>query len=561
MNKIFARVFALLIAFCVAFTAIPMMMGDADIYAAAKKKNNAKKITLRVTDTTRTTVSLKWNKVKGAKGYAVFRNGKPVKHLGKKATKYTDSSLRPDTGYTYQVKSYTKKTKKKNGKKVIRYSYKKKSNKASATTDEEYGYETINQDDPNNQGGSNSQGDPDNPQEPAQPEDKDPLFTESVRKIPDSATFDIKQGSVTYTIKSKYGVNVSVYGTCVVYANTGFAAFASPDKTFTFVDAGTVEIVFESKASKATKRLRLTVTQKEAKYDYRIYRLKGTEIYSEKWSGEGEYYKKYGTGDPDVDGVNYGGPTNLLVITDNPDCKDLHLFDVDKNKSISNSVIAKTTGGNYYDLDYPVKPSELRNAYYADIDNIPDITSDGKHVYIFKVTFSDVKTYNIKIAEGNSLTDDVWKIEVKDPYKAFDKWIADAIDKYYKPGMSAGDNMAAITEGLESEATYNWFAKLDKYTSNTSFYLDSAKYWESYYWDSANTWPMYEIGARLDYKVIGWKEAGHSSVDHACVYGDYSTSPTGRRAYSICPATSTSPDLATYCPQLSMSDFVEIQKN
>ncbi len=80
-----------------------------------------------------------------------------------------------------------------------------------------------------------------------------------------------------------YGVNVSIYGTSgVVSVGTGIAAIASPDKTFTFVGTGTVEIVFESKASKATKRLRLTVTQKEAKYDYQIYRLKGTEIYSEK---------------------------------------------------------------------------------------------------------------------------------------------------------------------------------------------------------------------------------------------------------------------------------------
>ena len=42
MKNIIRGILAIVIAFCVAFTALPVMTGNADAYAAAKKKASKK---------------------------------------------------------------------------------------------------------------------------------------------------------------------------------------------------------------------------------------------------------------------------------------------------------------------------------------------------------------------------------------------------------------------------------------------------------------------------------------------------------------------------------------
>ena len=146
MKRNISRAISILLAFCVAFSGLPLLAGSLDASAASVTK---KKITLKATVYGKTTVKLKWNKVKSpGKGYAVFRDGKVIKRLSTKKTAFTDKGLKPGTKHKYQIKTYTKKkvTKwynKKTGKwqkkkpakkycgkskKVWTYIYKKKSN-------------------------------------------------------------------------------------------------------------------------------------------------------------------------------------------------------------------------------------------------------------------------------------------------------------------------------------------------------------------------------------------------------------------------------------------------
>lgn len=139
----------ILMAFLIAFTMIPIT-GVFDVQAKSKK---AEKVRLSVEIAGQRAAVLKWKKLsksgmKKITGFAVFRNGKAVKRLGKKKRSFKDFGLEPDRKYTYRVKTYKKtrtkqwynrKTKKwqKNrpakkylGKSrfVTRYSYKNKSN-------------------------------------------------------------------------------------------------------------------------------------------------------------------------------------------------------------------------------------------------------------------------------------------------------------------------------------------------------------------------------------------------------------------------------------------------
>ena len=146
MKRNISRVISILLAFCVAFSGLPLLAGSLDVNAASVTK---KKIMLKAAVTGKTTVKLKWNKVKSpGKGYAVFRDGKVIKRLSTKKTSFADKGLKPGSKHRYQIKTYTKKkvTKwynKKTGKwqkkkpakkycgkskKVWTYIYKKKSN-------------------------------------------------------------------------------------------------------------------------------------------------------------------------------------------------------------------------------------------------------------------------------------------------------------------------------------------------------------------------------------------------------------------------------------------------
>lgn len=105
-----------LLAFCVAFTSLPLLAGNLDASAMAKKKKKAKvatKITLYASAYGQNGASLSWNKIKKPeKGYAVFRDGHPIAHLGKKKLSFTDSGLSAGSTHYYQIKVYkTKKVK------------------------------------------------------------------------------------------------------------------------------------------------------------------------------------------------------------------------------------------------------------------------------------------------------------------------------------------------------------------------------------------------------------------------------------------------------------------
>ena len=152
MKRTLKKLIIFVLTFCVAFGSLPAAMNSDEAYASSK---SPKKIVLKAASAGKTTVKLKWNKVKSpGKGYAVFRDGKVIKRLSIKKTSFTDKGLKPGTKLRYQIKTYTKKkvTKwynKKTGKwqkkkpakkycgkskKVWTYVYKEKSNVVVAKT-------------------------------------------------------------------------------------------------------------------------------------------------------------------------------------------------------------------------------------------------------------------------------------------------------------------------------------------------------------------------------------------------------------------------------------------
>ncbi|MBR1985964.1 MAG: hypothetical protein IKA24_03650 [Mogibacterium sp.] len=111
MKNRLSKAIAIFLAFCVAFSGLPFLAGNLEANALAKKKKLPKNITLQAAVSGQTQVNLKWNKIKSpSKGYAVFRDGEPVKHFNTKKIAFTDKDLEAGTAYTYQIKTYTKKT-------------------------------------------------------------------------------------------------------------------------------------------------------------------------------------------------------------------------------------------------------------------------------------------------------------------------------------------------------------------------------------------------------------------------------------------------------------------
>lgn len=153
----------ILIAFFIAFAMIPA----AGIFDVQADSGKAEKVSLTVEITGQGPAVLNWKRLsksemKKITGFAVFRNGKTVKRLGKKKLSFKDFGLEAGQEYTYQVKTYKKtRTKqwynKKTGKWqknkpakkyrsrsriVTRYSYKKTSNTVTVMipkTPEPYG--------------------------------------------------------------------------------------------------------------------------------------------------------------------------------------------------------------------------------------------------------------------------------------------------------------------------------------------------------------------------------------------------------------------------------------
>ena len=153
MKKNVSKSIAIILAFCIAFSGLPFLAGELDVHAASKKV--AKKVTLQAAASGQDAVVLKWNKIKKPqKGYAVFRDGTPIAHVGKKRT-FTDTGLQAGSSHTYQIKVYKtqkvkmwynkatgkwqkKKPAKNNrgkSKKVTTYTYRKPSNAVNVRTE------------------------------------------------------------------------------------------------------------------------------------------------------------------------------------------------------------------------------------------------------------------------------------------------------------------------------------------------------------------------------------------------------------------------------------------
>ncbi|MBR6799250.1 MAG: hypothetical protein IKM63_04185 [Firmicutes bacterium] len=111
MNNRLSKTIAIFLTFCVAFSGLPFLAGNLEVNALAKKKKLPKNITLQAAVSGQTQAVLKWNKIKSpSKGYAVFRDGQAVAHFNTKKIAFTDNNLEAGTSYTYQIKTYTKKT-------------------------------------------------------------------------------------------------------------------------------------------------------------------------------------------------------------------------------------------------------------------------------------------------------------------------------------------------------------------------------------------------------------------------------------------------------------------
>ena len=105
------RIAAIFVAFTVTFTMMPAAAGTLGSSAASPywKSIKAKAVT-------ENTIKLSWkaltiNQQKKISGIAVFRDGKVVKKLSKKAKSYRNSGLKVGKTYKYQLKTYKKTTK------------------------------------------------------------------------------------------------------------------------------------------------------------------------------------------------------------------------------------------------------------------------------------------------------------------------------------------------------------------------------------------------------------------------------------------------------------------
>lgn len=102
------RILAIMAAFMVAFTGLPMLSGTIDTSALSAP---AKVTKLNGWALSQTSIKLTWkkptkNQLKNISGITIYRNGKAIKNLGKNTTSFTNGGLRTGTTYNYVVKTY-----------------------------------------------------------------------------------------------------------------------------------------------------------------------------------------------------------------------------------------------------------------------------------------------------------------------------------------------------------------------------------------------------------------------------------------------------------------------
>lgn len=88
---------------------IGCMSAPMAAHAASKKPGQVKKVTMKAVSCT--SVKISWKKVKGAKGYRIYRaaskNGKYKKIKTTKGTSYTNTKLSSGKRYYYKVRAYS----------------------------------------------------------------------------------------------------------------------------------------------------------------------------------------------------------------------------------------------------------------------------------------------------------------------------------------------------------------------------------------------------------------------------------------------------------------------
>ena len=109
-KKVLAKSLIVLTILALVFAGLPVLAGEADVYAASFAKPGKVK-SLKVSLTSSNYVKLKWSKTSGkaVKGYAIYRNGKLLKRVSSSETSYTDKKALPGKTYKYYVKAYNKK--------------------------------------------------------------------------------------------------------------------------------------------------------------------------------------------------------------------------------------------------------------------------------------------------------------------------------------------------------------------------------------------------------------------------------------------------------------------
>ena len=205
-------------------------------------------------------VSISWKKLtkkqqKKVKGIAIYRDGEQIKLISKKSRSFTDSGLKAGTSYSYTVKTY-KNTKKKEwfNKKTQKWQKKKPAKQYRGKSRKAKKYST----------GVTISVTTESTAPATAPsvdstitESKDPDFLNSY--LPVAATYDLSEGSHTFSVKSKSGVTWSSNNTSVAKPATGIDGVANPGKIY-FISAGTATLTVTSKASGEAKTIRLTIT-------------------------------------------------------------------------------------------------------------------------------------------------------------------------------------------------------------------------------------------------------------------------------------------------------------
>ena len=415
MKNNLLKAIVIILTFFMVFSGLPFLAGNLEAIALTKKKL-PKNITLYAAADGQTQVELKWNKINSpSKGYAVFRNGQPVAHLNTKKIVFTDKNLEAGTSYTYQIKTYTKKTvkmwfnkktekwqKKKparkyrgKSKKEAVYTYKKKSNAVTihtaAAPAPSTPADTGDNDNTGGNGGNNGSDSSDSAQATYtitwKNWDGTVLETDSVKE---GATPSYNGTTPTRPADQNYTYTFNGWDSAVVAANG--------DKTYTAV------FTKESKPAAATK------------YKYDIHLLN----------------EPYGN----------GGETAIYLETNNPNKFNyelglLNASGQNKKLNIADGFYSGASTNKYTDID-----TTNFNGYVCKCS--PECAGNCTFVVY---EFDDEG--NEKIAASKS-------VYIKDFFEEEQVWMQSVINEVTTSSMTNKQKMQAISGYLKADFTYPW---------------------------------------------------------------------------------------------------------